>query len=56
MKIYLITYIEYINNKETIFVSHGVDENLNEVVMPPEPLSNFNPKFDADGGAYIEIN
>ena len=57
MKVYLITCKEKLKNgREITVVSHGVDEDLRNVILPSEPLSHFSPKDDNDGnGPYIEV-
>lgn len=55
MKVYLIECTDKDKNGKTItVVSHGVDENLKNVILPCEPVHTFNPKFDSNG-AYIEV-
>jgi len=54
MKVRLITYEEELDNGRIItLVSHGVDEDLRNVVLPNEPSSHFSPTWDTSG-PYIE--
>lgn len=55
MKVYLITYTEEIRGRNVTYVSHGIDEDLRNVILPWEPLIHFSPKYDAEG-AYIEVD
>ena len=55
MKVHLVTCIEKIKGRNVTLVSHGVDEDLRNVILPLEPLSHFSPKYDGEG-AYIEVD
>ena len=50
-KIYLITYKD---DNGVTRVSHGVNEWLENVVLPPEPIQNFKPSHDGQG-LYITM-
>ena len=58
MKIYLVLCEEKDRHgRKTIFVSHGVDEELNSICLPTEPLNHFGAKMDNGVGMwYIEEN
>ena len=53
-RIYLITYCD---NDYGKLVSHGVGEDTLKIhCLPPEPLNNFSPQFDAAGAPYIYMD